>query len=258
MTTGIDVSEHNGVINWDEVKKHIGFAIIRAGYGQGHIDKQFTRNASECTRLHIPFGVYWFSYAYNKEEAKNEAICCMAQVKNMKLDYPIFYDYEEVSYTSAQKSGIKNVNPADLANAFFASLKALNFKYGLYTNINCLNMWYKPIFRNQFFWLASWSETKPNIDCDIWQNSDHGSIAGIGTKVDMNICYTNFLDPKNTINEKTAFDLEWDKQKERYRKLVTQILAGSWGNGTERIHNLSLHGYDATLAQLLVNAELRG
>ena len=258
MTTGIDVSEHNGIINWVEAKKHIGFAIIRAGYGQGNVDKQFNRNTSECIRLKIPFGVYWFSYARSKQEAKNEAICCMAQVKGMKLDYPIFFDFEEESYKNIQRSGITNVNPCELANAFFESLKALNFKCGLYTNQNCLNMWYRPIFKNQFLWLATWSDKKPNIDCDIWQNSDHGDIVGVPTKVDTNICYTNFLDPNNKINENTAFDREWDKQKERYRKLVTEILAGSWGNGSERIHNLSLHGYDATLAQLLVNAELRG
>ena len=66
MTTdGIDVSQYQGVIDWEKVKGHIDFAIIRCGYGQdieGQDDRMFKRNADECTRLNIPFGVYLYSY----------------------------------------------------------------------------------------------------------------------------------------------------------------------------------------------------
>ena len=58
---GIDVSKWQGEINWNLAKHDIDFAILRAGYGQNNIDEQFIRNANECTRLNIPFGVYWFS-----------------------------------------------------------------------------------------------------------------------------------------------------------------------------------------------------
>lgn len=62
---GIDVSKWQGVIDWDKVKADgVEFAMLRAGYGQSGVDEQFERNAQECTRLGIPFGVYWFSYAY--------------------------------------------------------------------------------------------------------------------------------------------------------------------------------------------------
>ena len=63
---GIDVSYHQGNIDWASVKASgVEFAMLRAGYGQGNIDKKFHEYAKECTRLGIPFGVYWFSYAYN-------------------------------------------------------------------------------------------------------------------------------------------------------------------------------------------------
>ena len=64
MLKGIDVSEHQGTIDWNQVKGNIDFAILRAGYGNNNIDKQFIRNICECNRLGIPVGIYWFSYAY--------------------------------------------------------------------------------------------------------------------------------------------------------------------------------------------------
>ena len=70
LTNGIDVSQYQGLINWEVVKNHIDFAIIRCGYGQdiiGQDDELFKRNADECTRLNIPFGVYLYSYAKNVE-----------------------------------------------------------------------------------------------------------------------------------------------------------------------------------------------
>ena len=67
MTThGIDVSQYQGLIDWEVVKDRIDFAIIRCGFGQDRPDqddKLFRRNADECTRLNIPFGVYLYSYA---------------------------------------------------------------------------------------------------------------------------------------------------------------------------------------------------
>ena len=66
LVKGIDLSEHNGVVDWDQVKSSgVGFAMLRAGYGQT-LDKQFVRNIEECNRTGLPCGVYWFSYADRK------------------------------------------------------------------------------------------------------------------------------------------------------------------------------------------------
>ncbi len=67
---GIDVSEHQGAIDWSQAENEIAFAIIRAGYGQNNIDKQFVNNITECNRRGIPCGVYWFSYARRAEMAR--------------------------------------------------------------------------------------------------------------------------------------------------------------------------------------------
>lgn len=65
---GIDVSGFQGSIDWEAVRaSQIQFAMIRAGYGEGTVDQEFRRNASQCNQVGLPFGVYWFSYAYTPE-----------------------------------------------------------------------------------------------------------------------------------------------------------------------------------------------
>ena len=72
---GLVVSERDGNVNWEEMRdKGIEFAMLCAGYGSGSIDLQFRKNAESCTKLGIPFGVYWLSYAYTVEKAEQEAL----------------------------------------------------------------------------------------------------------------------------------------------------------------------------------------
>ena len=73
ILNGIDVSTWQGKIDWEKAKAEIDFVILRLGYGQKSLDGQAKRNLSELNRLGIPYGVYWLSYAYTVEMAKNEA-----------------------------------------------------------------------------------------------------------------------------------------------------------------------------------------
>ncbi|HHD2882938.1 TPA: GH25 family lysozyme, partial [Clostridium perfringens] len=106
MLKGIDVSEHQGRIDWERVKGNIDFAILRAGYGRNNIDKQFIRNIEECNRLCIPVGIYWFSYAWNTEMARNEARYVLEAIKGYRVDYPISYDLEYDTLNYASKNGV--------------------------------------------------------------------------------------------------------------------------------------------------------
>ena len=103
MIKGIDISAWQGKPDFEKVKASgVEFVIIRAGYGANNIDKQFVRNISECNRLGIPCGVYWFSYALTAEQAAQEARYCLAAVKPYRLEYPIFFDleYDTITYAS--------------------------------------------------------------------------------------------------------------------------------------------------------------
>ena len=94
MFNGIDVSRHQGDIDWDSVNPHIDFAMIRAGFGKNNIDAKARRNVSECERLGIPYGIYWFSYALHPEMAKKEAEYLIEFIGERKPEYPIVYDCE--------------------------------------------------------------------------------------------------------------------------------------------------------------------
>lgn len=206
---GIDVSEHNGAINWEAVKSSdkVGFVMIRAGFGKGVIDKQFKRNAFECNRLGIPIGIYWFSYAKTAAEAESEAEYCLNIIKDYKIDYPVAFDFENDSVANCKKAGVT------IKDKSFATTLALNFLYKIanagYVAANYTN----PAYLNQYFdqsrlsmydlWLAQWPtnpnpEKQPEISPDIWQYSSKGSIPGISTAVDMNACYRNYIKTTGT------------------------------------------------------------
>ncbi len=105
---GAVVSERDGNINWENMKeKGIGFAMLCAGYGSGSIDLQFRKNAEACSKLSIPFGVYWQSYAYTVEMAQREAEFCMETVEEFELAYPICIKYDNSSIRYAQSKGIR-------------------------------------------------------------------------------------------------------------------------------------------------------
>ena len=99
LKTGIDVSKHNGVIDWEAVKASgkVEFAILRAGYGKlvSQKDVQFERNYSECKRLGIPVGVYWYSYAITPAEATAEALTFLKIIDGKQFEYPVWFDIEE-------------------------------------------------------------------------------------------------------------------------------------------------------------------
>ena len=195
---GIDVSEHQGVLNWEAIKPNIDFAILRAGYGQSTVDKQFVRNADECTRLGIPFGVYWFSYAYSPDRAKNEARKCIEVISPYTLDYPVAFDFE---YASADYIGEKGYTLterlcSDMARAFLDEIEAAGYYPMLYTNADYLARYFDTDVETRYdVWLAQWPNrpdpSNPPRSVGIWQYSSKGSIAG-KYPLDMDACYKDY------------------------------------------------------------------
>lgn len=194
---GIDVSEHNGIINWEKVKASgVQFAMIRAGYGQGNIDKRFQFNISECNRLGIPCGVYWFSYALNATAAKREAQYVLGAIKPYKLEYPIAFDFEYDSVEYAKKKGvtITKALASDITRAFCNEIEAAKFYALNYTNQDYLSRYFDADVAAKYgIWLASWNnKAQPPRDCQIWQYTSSGKVDGISGNVDMNKCYIDF------------------------------------------------------------------
>ena len=128
---GIDVSKHNGYINWKKVKNDgIKFVIIRAGYGSSTIDERFEEYIKGAIEENLDVGIYWFSYAISEEKARLEAIKCMEVIKPYKdkIIYPIFYDleYDSVSYAKKQGVTINKTKATAFAYAFLKEIQKVD------------------------------------------------------------------------------------------------------------------------------------
>ena len=212
----IDVSEWQGKIDWEKVKPRIDGAILRCGYGgdlEKRDDAQFKRNADECTRLGIPFGVYLYSYAKTVEQAKSEAAHVLRLVKGYKLSYPVYLDLEE---NGTQTGAVER------ANVFGDIIEKAGYWCGVYANLNWWNNYLKGLDRFTK-WVAQY-----NVKCDfkgshldIWQYASNGKVDGIKGNVDMNECYRDFpaeisgkqvAEPKPVENTYTLEQFVWDVQ----------------------------------------------
>lgn len=191
----IDVSEHNGVIDWATVKASgIDGVIIRCGYGSNidsQDDKKWRQNVEGCILNGIPFGVYLYSYAKTNEMAVSEAAHVLRLVEPYKdkLSYPVYYDLEEEN----TKNGA-----VDRARAFAKVMTDAGYTVGIYAN---QNWWDNYLIGLDEFtkWVAKYGsnngtpQTAPTVNgTDIWQYTSVGHVDGISTKVDMNICYKDF------------------------------------------------------------------
>lgn len=257
VSFGIDVSYANGVIEWNKVKPHINFAMIRAGYGSKTVDTKFKENAGACSALNIPFGVYWFSYALNETMAKQEAKKCLSVIKPYKLSCPVAFDFEYDSMLYAKKKGVA-ISPSkmcSIASAFLDEIISNGYNVMLYTNADYwFNMGFKNLKNKYPIWCASWGKDKPAIYCQMWQDSSTGKIEGISGNVDTNVSYIQYkITPSNdTVNEKVDSIIK--KYGEIYKDIGNRIIAGEYGNGEERITKLSSEKKDPSFAQEIVNA----
>lgn len=196
MLKGIDVSTWQGQIDWEKAKKEIDFAIIRIGFGTGTRDNTAKRNIQELNRLGIPYGVYYFSYAYTEEMARKEAKNTIAYLKEFGAEpsYPVYFDWEGDSRDYAKKQGVTVSNDLlrKMTVAFCEEIKAAGYYPGIYTNPSYIKNYYgTEIFKTYDLWLAHWA-TKPAYDANVWQYSDKGTVAGVNGRVDMNYCYVDY------------------------------------------------------------------
>lgn len=193
---GIDVSEHQGRIDWDAVKASgIDFAILRVGFGApsfgGRVDYQFNRNISECERLGIPYGVYVYSYAFDNQQAADEASMVINCLSGHNPRLPVYYDLEDNSIiANGRQTGI-----ALRAQVFCNRISAAGYEPGIYANLN----WFNNILTDSVFKSSSWDHwiAQYNSQCDytgnysFWQYKSNGKVPGINGNVDMNYAYVD-------------------------------------------------------------------
>lgn len=235
---GIDVSHHQGIVDWDRVSEWLksknnhqnsGFAILRVGYsrrdGKGGLvtDGQILRNLSECSRLSIPIGVYVYCYDTSPEAARTTMAQALKTIEEYKLQYPVVYDVEygtndgkayksesnyqynltsnKVNNTAIIKAAMETVENSGYYGMVYCSR---NF-FTSYTDLSALSAYDK--------WEAAYTEKDTDaVENGIWQYTSSGVVDGISGNVDLDVAYKDYpgiIQPsaeKNDVPQKSQVD----------------------------------------------------
>ena len=194
----IDVSGWQGDIDWAKAKADgVEGVIIRLGYGEGNnADKKAQRNISECKRLGIPFGIYWYSYADTPALAKEEGTDVVAKLKQFgvnpsDLAYPVYYDLEKWTWEGHQLPTDPNVYN-NIVNNWYSALQSAGYKnLGVYSYTSYLQ---GPLKHADIYAKTTWvAQYGARMGFDSfptnsrgWQYTSSGKVNGISGNVDMN------------------------------------------------------------------------
>lgn len=194
--TGIDVSRHNGDINWREVAgAGIAFAFVRIGgrladSGELYEDARFEDNLTGAQGAGIKTGVYFYSQAVSAQEAVEEAQFVLDKLAGRGLEYPVVFDWEIYSKT-ARSANVDSVTLTSCAIAFCDTVAQAGYTPMIYIG---REVGYNRLDRTQLtaydFWFAQYA-AKPDMyyDYRIWQYTDSGSVPGVSGKVDMDLAF---------------------------------------------------------------------
>ena len=196
---GIDVSEHQGVIDWAKVAKDgVQFAVIRAGYGRelSQKDKQFERNYAGAKAAGIQVGAYWYSYANSVERGEQEARTCLKVLEGKCFELPIFFDQEYEKSILA----LSNKTRTDIVLKFLETVKGAGRKVGLYSSTNFITTKLQADRLTAYpLWLAEYgSKLHYTGKVWAWQYTSKGRVAGIRGNVDCNHGYFEQVNTTNT------------------------------------------------------------
>ena len=194
---GIDISKHNGNIDWNAVKNSgVQYVILRCGYrgsASGVLveDQKFKKNIQGATAAGLKVGIYFFSQAVNEVEAVEEASMTLSLIKKYRITYPVYIDVESAN---GRADGISKAARTSVINAFCQTIRNSGYTPGLYANKNWLT---EKINTGALggckIWLAQYVAA-PTYGgrYEMWQYSSRGSIAGIKGNVDLNVSYMGY------------------------------------------------------------------
>ena len=193
---GADLSKFNRNVNMKLAKKNgMDFVILKAGSGYSGEDPKFQQNYNNAKAAGLNVGAYWYSYAVNGEEAKEEAVRYMKILGKKQFEYPVYLDFEDPSQRKIPKE-----TKTDMAIAFMSILEKNGFYTGLYSSGSWINNQFeRERLKDYDIWIAHWHVTNPNCytpDYGMWQFTNKSKIKGVPDTgeggVDMNYSYKNY------------------------------------------------------------------
>ena len=241
---GIDVSAHQGKINWDTVANYgMDFAILRITEVGNVIDSQFENNFAGCSKHKIPVGVYKYSYASTVSEAQNEARKVVSVLNGRKIQFPVFLDLENHRQRVLGAESIHN-----LAEAFQEIIVAAGYKFAIYCNLD----WYMNVICSHLkkyeFWIArypgndnGWLQERLRPDIGVgWQYSSKAKIPGINGNVDRDVFYKDYKDT----------DQKGETTMAKTKEQIIQSVRNDAVDFAVRIANDNSHGYSQRIRSL--------
>lgn len=247
---GIDVSHHQGKIDWAQVKASgVEFAIIRVGYrgqtsGGIYEDAYFKTNMKGAIANGIKVGVYFYSTAINENEALEEAVWVVKKIAPYSITYPVVYDFED--FNAKRCINVDGAQATSNALTYLNFVKANGYEPMMYASKNDIT---KRMSRSSFnckFWLAHYtSQTDYTGNVNMWQYTSKGTVPGISGWTDMNIAYFNYgtvAAPKHTHDYK-------EEVKNSYKaptceKAGSKVMACSCGEKENKTIEALGHDWD--------------
>ena len=201
--TGIDVSYHQGDIDWNKVAADgIDFAILRVGYrgyesGLLNLDQKFHSYIKGALNAGLDVGVYFYSQAVSAEEAIEEANFVMEQIHGYDVKFPVVFDWEITESETSRTNNIAVHTVTECAAAFCDTISDGGYVPMLYGSrkfaLMKLDM---SRLGNVDFWFAEYKDghNEPSYpyDFQIWQYASDGKVNGVNGDVDLNICFANY------------------------------------------------------------------
>lgn len=188
----IDVSHHQGTINWDlfASKAKVYGVILRVGYWNT-LDREFVNNLNSLKRLNIPYGIYLYSYATTISGATTEANFVSKIIKQYQVEpsLGIYYDLESWKTKNSSSDKISKKRYDDMVNTFVGIIKnnvGTNYKIGVYSG-----RWYAmnrlgSTAKSYVDWVAEYNKTcKYDSSYSMWQYTSKGSVPGVNGNVDI-------------------------------------------------------------------------
>ena len=246
---GIDVSKHQGTIDWKKVKNDgVEFAIIRIGYGGSAPvkDEKFEENYKNARANGLDVGVYIYSYADTLTDAKTEANAVINWLGGRDLELPVYFDIED-----KKQSILGNTLRTNITKKFCDMIENAGYWAGIYANKSWLTSKLNMNELNAYtVWVAQWANTNTyKGPYAMWQYTSDGSVNGISGRVDMNYQVKELGGKLGTSSGSTS-------SKKSNEVIANEVIAGKWGNGADRKNRLTSAGYNYDAIQDIVNQKM--
>jgi LysM repeat protein len=258
---GIDISAwQKGYPYAKATSEGVKFAILRAGYSQTK-DSQFETHYSNAKAQGWGVGAYWYTYATTVSAAQAEARAFVKALSGKQLDYPVYLDIEDSSISSKTTKATRDA----MIKAFGEIMESAGYYFGVY----CNKYWYNSLIsgselnKKYDWWIAQWSTSAPSgADYGMWQFGGEtnyqrsNKVAGVTTDQDWATKdYPTIIKSlgKNGYSKSGESTSTTTTTTKTVDEIAKEVIAGQWGNGSDRKTKLEAAGYNYSEVQSKVN-----